>query len=247
MNKTCQSLLALLGHSADAFLAYLLKHRIYKAYWLFRSNTGIRKSLYNLKKAHRRALAALVYDCASLYIAKERPTLLEIGCGWGPNLHMILSLSQSKSVSICCKGIDLSQKSIAMGNRILRRRYEYPPKLECGNIVKLMHKKDSYHADVVLADASLMYLPESDIHQVLASECIQNSAIIIICELCYTRSSKLDESLISHGNLHDYESILPIHGFTICASLSGNYWMNETWDKFGKILVFRNQEKSCRQ
>lgn len=153
-------------------------------------------------------------------------SLLEIGCSVGPNLKRIYSEFPLAELS----GIDPNKDSV-------ERAKEYLPKgvTVTEGDVRTMRLKD---VDIILADASLMYITPEEIREVMDRIALCAGKGVVIVERY--APSKTGEVV---GGVwgRDYEALLKERGFKVDkVKITEDMWPGSpNWAKFGYIFIGR--------
>ena len=152
-------------------------------------------------------------------------SLAELGCNCGPNLALINKTFPGKRLL----GIDIEPRVIERAKDELREIAFW-----VGNITKLPW--DTQSVDIVLADATFMYLDSSELKLALGEiERITKKAVIIV--------DRFDESSegIRSGDVRarNYEKLLKDRGFRVeVKKLTNKEWPDGVgWKKLGYIFV----------
>jgi ubiquinone/menaquinone biosynthesis C-methylase UbiE len=142
-------------------------------------------------------------------------SLLELGCGAGPNLFRIGRAFPDVALS----GLDSNPGSIATARSFL----PYETKLQVGALEAARFPDSS--VDVVLTDRALIYVSEID--PVLQAIRRVARKYVVFCELHTERPlQSLGLKLVTGCRAHDYRTLLPRHGFTDVriSKIPANIW-----------------------
>lgn len=172
-------------------------------------------------------------DLISLVLTEFQWTsLIEVGCGPGPNLINIVKHFKGKQVG----GIDVSSSAIELAKQTFNGAF-----LKVGSVEDIMLSDNS--TDVILSDMCLIYLSPSKIDTAIKEIKRVGRSHIIFCEFH-------SESLINRLRLrftsgyyaHNYKKLLAKHGFDdiIIRKLPENSWPGgEPQKTFGYIITAR--------
>ena len=127
--------------------ARILGTKIEEKKWATRNFEDVKKDFDNLNHPHRQLLIEKV--------GEFQPCLriLEIGCGYGPNLYLIAKRFPKTEIV----GIDINPLSIQEGNKWLTQKNISNVKLLVGKTDYLNQLPDKSF-DIVFTDATLMYI-----------------------------------------------------------------------------------------
>jgi SAM-dependent methyltransferase len=155
-------------------------------------------------------------------------SLLELGCGSGPNLFRIGRAFPDVALS----GLDSNPGSIATARSFL----PFGTRLQVGALEEFRFPDSS--VDVVLTDRALIYV--SDIK--LALRAIRRVArkYVVFCELHSERSLQSFGLKLATGcRAHDYRALLPHHGFTDVriSKIPANIWPGDRLQKLSGYTI----------
>ena len=94
----------------NEFKAFILGTRLEEKRWAQRSFKEIEKSLANLNHPHRKFLVEKIN-------AFQPKSILEIGCGYGPNLFWLAKKIPNAKI----KGIDINSSAIRLGRELFKK------------------------------------------------------------------------------------------------------------------------------
>lgn len=170
---------------------------------------------------HRAKIIELLHSLAPF------DSLLEIGCSVGPNLKLI----REAFPHVQTAGIDPNEDSVEAA-------HDFVP--GAGVIVGDMRNLSSLFpmksVDVVLADASLMYMEPEEIGWVMDALTLTVKKAVVIVERC-TDSKK---GTVAGGVWgRDYETLLSERGFKVTKEkITEELWPGSpNWAKYGWFLV----------
>lgn len=154
-------------------------------------------------------------------------SLLEVGCSVGPNLKLI----QNAFPGVKLAGIDPNEASVEAAHTFVPGGG-----VILGDARKLGTLFEMKSFDVVLADASLMYITPDEIRGVMDQIALIAKKAVVIVERC--TDSKLG-SLAGGVWGRDYELLLRERGFKVeSVKITEEMWPGSpNWAKFGKIIV----------
>lgn len=153
-------------------------------------------------------------------------SLLELGCNVGPNIELIRMVFPGMDLS----GIDVSPEAVTFAKDRLPLA-----DFTCMDMAEISPELGKF--DIVLADASLMYIPDTEIKSVIETiSKITNNVIIL---------DRFDESELgivkNHIWARNYPKLLEDTGFTITAhkiteeEWPGSYgWKTDGWMWIGR-------------
>lgn len=151
-------------------------------------------------------------------------TLVEIGCNCGPNMALIHRYFPTKQVG----GFDPSQDAIDHGQEVNCSELEF----FTADASYLKEANDNY-IDVLLADASLMYVPPEEINEVMDNMTRAAKHIIIV-----ERFSEAEEN---NGHIwsRNYTQLLADRGFGVQEiKMTEALWPTSiNWQKYGKFFI----------
>ena len=154
-------------------------------------------------------------------------SLLEIGCSVGPNLHQI----HQRFPRMRLVGIDPNEPAVEAA-------HEFVPgaSVIVGDARKLASTFEMKSFDVVLADASLMYITPEEIEDVMDQIALVAKKAVIIVE----RDSKSKKGSVVGGVWgRDYETLLKERGFKVNKiKMEVSDWpLSENWQKHGYYYI----------
>ncbi len=154
-------------------------------------------------------------------------SLLEIGCNVGPNLKLI----REKFPKIQTVGIDPSEMAVEASHQFVPGAG-----VIVGDVRNLQNLFPMKSFDVVLADASLMYIEPEEIESVMDSIALVAKKAVVIVERC-TDAKK--GSLAGGVWGRDYETLLKERGFKVTKEkITEDLWPGSpNWAKYGHYLV----------
>jgi len=158
---------------------------------------------------------------------KKIKKILELGCGDGLNLRKIAK----KNKSIDLTGIDINKVAIKKGYLKIKN-LNYKINLIRGNL-KNLRKYTNNQFDIVFTDASLMYIDESNILDVLKEALRISKLKVVICELHTNKNSFYNDKWV-----HNYEIIfkkISKYNKVKIYNLKNSKRAGD-WKTFGKII-----------
>lgn len=172
-------------------------------------------------------------DCISAVLSGfSWLSLLEIGCGSGPNLVNILKKFKGKQVG----GTDINKDAIELAKKTFNDGIF---KVGLGNDVMFSDKS----TDVVLTDMTLIYVGPRKINSYIEEIKRIGRNHVVLCEFHHTNQFKrLWLKIFSGYNSYDYDKLLEKHGFYDIQNykLRPDDWPDGTHQKeFGYIFVAR--------
>jgi SAM-dependent methyltransferase len=155
-------------------------------------------------------------------------SLLELGCGAGPNLFRIGKAFPHVALS----GLDSNPGSIATARSFL----SFATKLQVGALEAARFPDSS--VDVVLTDRALSNV--SDIDPVLQAIRRVARKYVVFCELHSERALQgFGLKLATGSRAHDYRTLLPQHGFTdvLISKIPANIWPGGGLQKLSGYVI----------
>lgn len=135
--------------------------RFYEYSFIYRSSSEVFNELDNLELPHRRWLADnIIKYCEPNYPGAT--CILELGCGWGPNLITISNLVNDISLV----GLDINRHSIKIGREVLTKLNICNVELRQMKASDLVEIKENFF-DIVFTDAVLLYIAPDQIEKVI--------------------------------------------------------------------------------
>nr|WP_256379934.1 class I SAM-dependent methyltransferase [Bradyrhizobium sp. WSM471] len=169
--------------------------------------------------------------------------MLEIGCGMGPNLFLLWQADHGLTLT----GMDPSRVAIDGAGAEMRQREASSIGLEVGAADQLCCLPDS-SADVVLADAVLMYIPPDLIAKTLA-EMLRVSRFGVVLSTWHFDGS-VDKGPEAVQTVHydeetwvyDYRRLLATTP-AIKVEISpypADVWRDKRWNRYGAIVMIQH-------
>lgn len=149
----------------------LLGTRADEWYWRLRYAIGREDEGMSIDHPHRVLLCETVLKYAPL------SSVLEIGCGWGPNLLLLAEEFPRASLV----GMDISASAVRKGKRIAWERRALNVDLRKGKADRLQGIADK-SMDVVVSDAALLYVGPDKIVQAFSEMVRVCRKAIVLCE-----------------------------------------------------------------
>jgi len=162
-------------------------------------------------------------------------SVLEIGCGWGPNLFLLAE----KFPQIKITGIDINPGSIKLGKEIFKNKEIKNIELKHCKMDALVQFLDKSF-DIVLTDASLMCIGPDRIREIIKEIFRVAKKAIILVEWHIKNKEEYD----AHVGVwrRDYisllEEIIPEAEINL-TKITPEMWPDENWQKFGYIIEVR--------
>jgi len=173
----------------------------------------------SLKEPVRRILANKVLEV-------KPQTVLEIGCGWGQNLHII----NQRNPEIQLYGFDINRAAIEYIRKKIPDATVWIQRIE--------NLDTDRRYDVVFTNAALMYISPQDIQKVMENIIKITEKKIILIELLPER---LEEDQLGLGKYingkwsRNYPALLKGHPIKI-TRIPKNTQLDEGWKKRGAII-----------
>lgn len=187
--------------------------------WLYASKDWIDGYEKSIDHPHRQVVLAFLRTLSPF------GSLLEIGCSVGPNLKLI----QKAFPEVKLAGIDPNEASVEAAHAFVPGSG-----VILGDARHLPFEMKSF--DVVLCDASLMYIAPQEIQHVMDDIALIAKKAIVIVDRC--TQSKLG-SLAGGVWGRDYETLLKERGFTVeKRPITKEEWPGSSnWHKFGQYII----------
>lgn len=189
--------------------------------WREKHTDWIRGYWESQNHAHRQLIITSIKQIGGIN------TILELGCNCGPNIALIKERLKIPEKQLA--GIDINSDSVAFGKAHL-------PGVDfrIGNFVKLPWNDKSF--DLVLCDASLMYVDRDHIYQTMEEiDRVTKKAVIIIDR--FSSTSKGD--ITGHVWGRNYLRLLRNKGFVPASTKLTKYtWPGSpNWQRFGRLFI----------
>ena len=171
---------------------------IEERYFRSRESTDVIKGFSNITLPHREWLARRILDGQKKYLE-----ILEVGCGWGPNLAVLSKLDPNSKLM----GIDISPASIKEGCKRLNE-------LGFKNITLRemaaddLKKMPTSSVDVVFTDAVLLYIGPDKIYRIIEEMCRIARNKVIFLEMHETQGVNSKDIYTKDGWVRDYVELL---------------------------------------
>lgn len=199
-------------------------------FWRFWRPSVLVSDGFNIQSSdypHRTTLVSLLNEipCAK--------SLLDVGCGFGANIININSSLPELNIV----GLDINPRMLEQLKLFIRQNRLKNIKVQKHNLIFRLPFDDN-SVDVIIADAVLMFIPNSKIDFVLSEFVRVSKKAIIIHDFCDRKAS---ESSYCGGRwVHNY--------FKRLARISDNITINErqtefagtTWSRFGKFIIIKH-------
>ena len=211
----------------NEFKALIFGTRLEEKRWAQRSFKEVEKSLADLNHPHRKFLVEKIN-------AFQPESILEIGCGYGPNLFWLAKKIPNAKI----KGIDINSLAIRLGRELFKKE-------ELKNVELLEKKADELSEfrdkefDVVLTDALLICIGPDKIKKVIRELARISRKGIIMAE--WHTPEGIKEIYDPHIGVwrRNYKILLseifPRKSILI-SKIPTELWPDENWQKFGYII-----------
>ena len=170
----------------------------------------------------------LIAEAFALTVANGAETLLELGCNCGPNIAIIRERVNMRDDRLF--GVDINPDAI-------RKAAEMLPAVNWtqGDLINIPANDQS--VDVLLTDAVLMYVPDTDIEHVMDEIArVAKKAVILLEWGGETTKGKVED----YHWCRNYAKLLTERGFTVDArKLTKEEWDTKTWLKHGMLYIAR--------
>ena len=183
--------------------------------WNYGGKSWITDYVLSVEHPHR----SLIIE--ALKTLEPYESLLEIGCSAGPNLLRI----HGKKLA----GIDANAKSIEAAKTILP-----DVDLRVGNMIELPWNDKSF--DILLADASLMYISPEDIDKMMKEiDRVTKKGVVIIDRF----NESLNGEVGGYVWARNYPRLLEIMGFKVTVKkITEELWPDsKNWQLYGVIVT----------
>lgn len=191
-------------------------------------DTWIKGYLESVHHPHRLLLAKTILGYAPL------DSILEIGCSSGPNLILLSGLLPSTSLY----GIDISNKSIEIGNEYIRKEGLVNIHLSSGKAHQLSQFPDK-SMDAVFCDAALIYIGHDLIHKVV-SEILRITRKVCIFNEWHGDAIRNESSYHMGHWVHNYKRLFTSHGIQESSikstKIPDEIFGDPGWSQFGNIV-----------
>jgi len=194
----------------------------HKDYWANRKIDWNQSYLSTWNHPHRQLIVAALKSIGWT-------SLWEVGCACGPNLVKITKEFQGKQLG----GSDVNPDAIALAEETFKGARFH---VESAEDLLLSDKS----VDVVLSDASLIYIGPQKIHKVMNELTRISRNHILLCELHCTSWWKRFMYRIKTGyNMYDYEKLLKEYGcYNVqIVKIPKEYWPGTPWEEHGYIIL----------
>lgn len=170
----------------------------WKQYWQNRKIDWNKDYLQTWNHPHRYMITGILKS-----IENEWKSLMEIGCGSGPNLVNIIKHFNNKQVG----GVDVNKDAIKLASESFRGGH-----FKVGSGEDIMMSDDS--CDVVLTDMMLIYVSPSKIDKYVKEIKRIGRKYIVLCEFhSYSFWSRMKLRMSSGYNAYDYRKLLEKYKF----------------------------------
>lgn len=158
-------------------------------------------------------------------------SLIEIGCGPGPNLMNIVKAIPRVQIG----GVDVSPEAIALAQKTFTGGYF---RVDSGENVFMSDKS----SDIILTDMTLIYVGPRKIDKYVVEMKRLARSFVVLSEF-HSRNwwERFKLRLFSGHNAYDYQKLLEKHGFhdIIIQDYPPNCWPLDDNTKFRKLIIAR--------
>lgn len=163
-----------------------------------RESTDVKIGFSNITLPHREWLARRILDDQQKYVE-----ILEVGCGWGPNLAVLSKLNPNSKLV----GIDISPASIKEGsNRLKELGFENITLIEM--VADDLKRLPTSSVDVVFTDAVLLYIGPDKIYRIIEEIFRIARNKVIFLEMHANQSVNPKDIYTKDGWVRDYVALL---------------------------------------
>jgi ubiquinone/menaquinone biosynthesis C-methylase UbiE len=187
----------------NSILRHVIGSGIEERHFRNRESADVKLGFSNLVLPHREWVARRILNGA-----EKNLKILEVGCGWGPNLAVLSNIEPTLHLT----GIDISPASILEGTKRLNE-------LGFKNITLIEGSADNLNkiptssVDIVLSDAVLLYVGPDKINQVIKEMLRVARSKLIILEMHVDQGENPLDNYTKDGWLRDYIALFrPIVG-----------------------------------
>lgn len=158
-------------------------------------------------------------------------SLWEVGCGPGANLVKIVKELPGRQVG----GSDISEDAIELAQKTF-----VGGKFHVESVEDLLLSDNA--VDVVLSDATLIYIGPRKIHKVMNELTRVARNYVVLCEFHSTNwFKKLMFRWKSGYNAYDYKKLLEKYGYfdILIVKIPKEFWPGTPWQEWGHIIIGR--------
>lgn len=214
-----------------ALIARVVGTRFFENQWADRGLSEVEQGFSNINHPHRGWLIEQLSDLSSF------SSVLEFGCGYGPNLQLIAKNFPDVEVV----GIDINPFSVSEGNNQLKMcGYEKASIIE-GKDNQLKQFADNSF-DIIITDATLLYIGPDKIKQIISEMKRVASKALIFVELHQTGATNDPLGLgvyTQDGWVRDYQKLLN-HFFADrnikIIKIPADLWTAGAWPRLGYLI-----------
>jgi len=166
-------------------------------------------------------------------IASYKPeSVLELGCNEGQNLLRLKNMIPKLEAV----GIDINEKAIRNGMKIVEDNNLVKVSLLHGNINNMIINLSSDSYDVVFTDATLIYIGYKDIYEILHDLNRITKKAIIFCEW-NDENTTIAGKYYRGAWIHNYQKYAEMNGFEYkLTRITSDIWNDKIWSKYGVII-----------
>lgn len=186
--------------------------------WLYGEDNWISGYWESRKHSHRNLILKALENI-------QFGSLLEVGCGCGPNLNLI----HEKFPDVAISGIDINPYNVEEGKKL-----NTFADIRLGNLAVLPWGDNSF--DIVLSDATLLYISPEEIEAVMEElNRVTKKAIILVERF----DPSLRGEIKGHVWARNYPLLLKNLGFSVeCIKLDEKTWdTSVNWQRFGALFI----------
>lgn len=164
-------------------------------------------------------------------------TVLELGCNCGPNLYRLAKHLPDTAI----RGIDINAHAVSEGRRLLAEEGVRNVELERGSM-ELLRQCPDRGVDVVLADATLLYVGPDLIELVLQDLVRVAAKAIVLVEWHAVRKPEEDVLGVYEGGgwRRDYVALLkmcrPMPKTIRLTKIPAELWPSPNWQRWGYVV-----------
>lgn len=216
---------------AKSFNAYLFGTWIDEKKWAYRKISEVEGDFSNLNHPHREFLVNEIIKFSPF------SHILEIGCGYGPNLHRLAK--KFPKIEMC--GIDINSMSVEKGRKLLSRSGIDNVAMRTGKMDSI-NKLPDKSFDVVFTDAALIYVGPDKIIKVAKDMLRISRKALVILEWHENLEGSDTEGLGSYyrgcwkrnyKNL--FKKFVPENNISVL-KITQEAWPEKNWQEVGYLI-----------
>lgn len=166
-------------------------------------------------------------------VASRAPftSVLELGAASGPNCYLLAKRFPKAMI----EGIDVSRNAVRMGNAWFAREGVTNALLRVGSAIDYLQTLSDRSIDVIITDATLIYVNPRDIGAVLKEICrVARKAVVLVERHHEERQSRYEDSWIHNYRLLLNDVVPSRHA--IFTKISSDVWPG-AWGVCGYVIM----------